>query len=232
MGKKLNLKGEKFGRLLVVNEAPRYVMPSGYKARKWNCICDCGVEKEIFQNALTTGATQSCGCYRIDQLPSNRDSAKGLRIGCDRSDNRYNVWSMMIQRCYEKNHGNFELYGAVGKLVCDRWLEPRGQGFVNFCQDMGERPEGTSLDRIDNEGSYSPENCRWANQTTQNINRGTNKNNTSGCKGVTWHNDCGKWCAQLAYDYKNIYLGLFQDWFEAVCARKSAEIKYFKGHLE
>jgi len=232
MPKKLNLEGQRFGRLLVVSEAERYVMPSGYKARKWNCVCDCGVEKQILQNSLTNGLTVSCGCYRIEQLPSNRESAKGLRIGCDRSDNRYNVWSMMIQRCYEKNHDNFDLYGGAGKVVCERWLEPNGKGFLNFCEDMGERPEGTTLDRINNELSYFPENCRWTTQLTQVINRGMSKNNTSGCKGVTWHTSYGKWCAQIGVNYSNIVLGYFDDWFEAVCARKSGEILYFKEHLD
>lgn len=232
MAKKLNLESSRFGRLLVINEADKYVMPSGYKARKWNCICDCGEQREVFQNALTTGRTQSCGCLHRVSIPAHREGAQFLRVNCDRSDNRYNVWSMMIQRCYEKNHDNFVLYGAIGKTVCDSWIEPYGKGFSNFCEDMGERPVGMTLDRIDNTLGYFPENCRWADQTTQTINRGTNKNNTSGCKGVTWNTKLSKWCAQLAYEYKNIYLGLYEDWFEAVCARKSAEVKYFKVHLE
>lgn len=232
MPPRLDLSGKKFGRWTVVDEAPSVAMPSRGTARKWNCVCECGIIRAVFQSSLSSGMSVSCGCYRLEQLPSNRDSAKGLRIGCNRSDNRYNVWSMMIQRCYEKNHDNFELYGALGKFVCERWLEPKGQGFLNFCEDMGERPLGTSLDRIDNKGSYEPENCRWADQTTQNINRGTNRNNTSGCKGVTWHSECSKWCAQIGVNYSNIVLGYFEDWFEAVCARKSGEITYFKAKLE
>lgn len=231
MGKKLDLTDKKFGRLLVISEAPKYIMPSGYKARKWNCICDCGAEREVFQNSLTTGVTQSCGCYRIEQLPSNRDSAKGLRTGCDRSDPRYNVWSMMVQRCYEKNHDSYKIYGGVGKLVCERWLGKGAVGFKSFCEDMGERPEGFKLDRINNDLGYYPENCRWVADKTSVINRGLSRNNTSGVKGVTWHDHYGRWCAQIGVDYSNVILGYYEDWFDAVCARKSGELVYFKGLL-
>ncbi|QDP50286.1 MAG: hypothetical protein Tp178MES00d2C33159851_76 [Prokaryotic dsDNA virus sp.] len=231
MGKKLDLTGKRFGRLAVISEAPKHTMPSGYKARKWRCVCDCGVEREIFQTALTSGVTQSCGCYRIEQLPTNRESAKGLRTGCDRTDYRYNVWSMMIQRCYEKNHDSYGIYGAAGKTVCDRWLERGARGFKNFCEDMGERPKGFKLDRRDNSLGYSPDNCRWVNDKVSVINRGLSSNNTSGVKGVIWHEHYNRWCAQIGVDYTNVVLGYYVDWFDAVCARKSGELVYFKGLL-
>lgn len=231
MPPKLELKGKRFNRLMVVSEADSVRMPSGGLARKWECLCDCGNTKVVFQNALTTGATNSCGCYQLEQVPANRESARGLRVGCDRSDYRYNVWSMMIQRCYEKNHDSYETYGAVGKTVCERWLEKNADGFKNFCEDMGERPEGFKLDRKDNALSYTPENCRWVPDKTSVINRGISRNNTSGVKGVTWHEHYGRWCAQIGVDYTNVVLGYYSDWFEAVCSRKSGELIYFKDHL-
>jgi len=228
---KLEIIGERFGRLTVESEVDPHVTPSGYRTRRYLCACDCGKEKVVLQNALRSGATQSCGCYRIDQLPVNRFSAKGLRTGCDRADYRYNVWSMMIQRCYEKNHDSYDAYGAIGKIVCDRWLEKRAAGFRNFCEDMGERPEGFKLDRKDNDLGYFPENCRWVADKTSVINRGLSRNNTSGVKGVTWHEKYGHWCAQIGVDYTNIVLGYYSDWFDAVCARKAGELIYFKGLL-
>ena len=231
MPPKLDLNGKRFNRLMVVNEAESVRMLSGGLARKWNCLCDCGNTKVVFQNALTTGATNSCGCYQLEQVPANRESARGLRIGCDRSDYRYNVWSMMIQRCYEKNHDSYEAYGAVGKTVCGRWLEKNAIGFKNFCDDMGERPGGFKLDRRDNTLSYTPENCRWVPDKTSVINRGLSRNNTSGVKGVTWHEHYGRWCAQIGVDYNNVVLGYYSDWFDAVCSRKSGELIYFKDHL-
>ena len=155
-----------------------------------------------------------------------------LRVGCDRTDPRYNPWSGMIQRCYNVGNVSYIRYGERGTTVCPRWLAPYGEGFKAFCTDMGPRPDSTSLDRRDNTKGYSAENCRWASQQVQQMNRGLNKNNTSGCKGVLWSKTHKKWKAQIAYNYKTIYLGLFSDIFEAICARKSAENRYFAPSLE
>lgn len=228
---KLQIIGDRFGRLTVREEVDPHVTPSGNKTRRYLCVCDCGKDKVVLQNALRSGATQSCGCLQAESVPCPREGAKGLRVGCDRKDYRYNVWSMMIQRCYEENHDSYEDYGAKGKLVCDRWLEKSSVGFNNFCDDMGERPEGYKLDRIDNSLGYYPENCRWVADKTSVINRGLSRNNTSGVKGVTWHEHCGRWCAQIGVDYSNVTLGYYEDWFDAVCARKSGELIYFKGLL-
>ena len=83
----------------------------------------------------------------------------------------YGTWSHMKQRCYNKNHKRYADWGGRGIKVCDRWLEPAPQGFINFFKDMGERPEGYSLDRIDNDGDYTPDNCRWASTVEQTSNR-------------------------------------------------------------
>jgi hypothetical protein len=228
---KLQLIGQRFGRLVVKEELDPYVAPSsGKKTRKYLCECDCGNKRHVLQNALRSGASQSCGCYRTERIPSNRDSARGLRVGCDRKDPRYNVWSMMIQRCYEKNHDSYDRYGEAGKTVCGRWLEKNSIGFKNFCNDMGERPDGYKLDRRDNSLGYSPENCRWVNDDVSVFNRGLSKNNTSGVKGVVFDSRLGKWSARIGLNYKLIYLGISEDWFEAVCLRKSAELKYYKEY--
>lgn len=82
----------------------------------------------------------------------------------------YKSWDMMKQRCYNKKYTSYKQYGARGITVCDRWLE-KPNGFKNFLEDMGPRPDGTSLDRVDVNGNYTPENCRWANQSVQSFNR-------------------------------------------------------------
>lgn len=232
MTKRILFIGEKYGALTVLREVEPHITPSGHKTRKWLCACECGNEKEVLQNALRSGATKSCGCARYQTRKSKNEVTKQLRVGCDREDDRYNVWSMMIQRCYEENHDSYPNYGGEGKVVCERWLEKFGVGFLNFCQDMGPRPSGSKLDRVDNDLSYFAENCRWADDPLSVYNRGVSKNNTSGCKGVTWSDVAGKWQAQLGLDYENINLGYYSDWFEAVCARKSGELIYYKDLYE
>ena len=222
---RMNIIGEVYGNLTVKEELEPYVSPQGLKTRKYKCSCTCGATLIALQNGLRSGSLR-CKC---EHYPKRKDT---LHIGCDRQDTRYNVWAMMVQRCNNPAHTSYQTYGGAGIVVCDLWLEPRGQGFMNFCEDMGERPLNYKLDRKDNSKGYYKENCRWVSDLVSVLNRGLGKNNTSGCKGVIWHNECSKWQAQLGFNYKSINLGLYEDWFEAVCARKSGENKYYKEVLD
>lgn len=136
----------------------------------------------------------------------------------------YRIWDAMKQRCTNPNTSHFELYGGRGIKVCDRWLE----NFQNFLDDMGERPSPKhSLDRIDTNGNYEPSNCRWATSTEQILNRRMNKNNTTGAVGV--YRSFGKWSAEIWVDYKKKMLGRYDDFEDAVRARKQAEALYRGG---
>lgn len=138
----------------------------------------------------------------------------------------HNSWVAMKQRCYYKGYRRYDRYGGRGIKVCDSWLE----SFENFYNDMGPKPSPKhSLDRIDTNGNYCPENCRWADQKTQTQNMGIRSDNTSGVKGISRKKDTGKWqvCIGAGKSKKTIYLGVFSDWFDAVCARKSAENTYW-----
>ena len=128
----------------------------------------------------------------------------------------YYSWIAMRQRCFNSKNKDFVNYGGRGITVCNRWID----SFINFYNDMGDRPEKLSLDRIDNDGDYSPSNCRWATVSQQNSNQRNRKDNTSRIKGVSWNQPHGQWHIR----HKGNSLGYTKDFFEACCVKKSLEI--------
>lgn len=134
----------------------------------------------------------------------------------------YQAWNHMKQRCYNKNDSRYKHYGGRGIKVCERWIN----SFNNFYDDMGKRKEGLTLERIDVNGDYTPQNCEWANYTIQARNKRMSFRNKSGHKGVTQEKN-KKWHAYIYIDYKKINLGKFSNLKEAVKARKQAELQYW-----
>ena len=121
----------------------------------------------------------------------------------------------MKQRCYNTKSTNYERYGARGITVSPAWLN----NFQRFVDDMGERPEGYTLDRADNNGEYSADNCKWSSKYEQQGNMRSNNR----CVGVKWYKALDKWSVQGTKDGYQEHLGYYIEWFEAVCARKSWE---------
>ena len=161
-----DIAGQVYGRLLVI-EQDGFVVRGSAKKRlaAWKCLCNCGNTIRVAGASLRSGNTESCGCI-ARELTIKRNTTHGKS-----RTKEYSSYLQMIKRCTDKNSEDYKDYGGRGIRVCDRWLE----SFENFFQDMGERPDKHSLDRIDVDGNYSPENCRWADSLTQARNKRNNR---------------------------------------------------------
>jgi len=201
----IDLTGHTYGRLTVLYEPVPAVYP-----RKWLCICICGHIKEIIGGSLRSGATQSCGCLNreIVQLRGITHGKWGTRL--------YAIWHGMKQRCENSNSTSFVYYGGKGVTVCVEWES--FSGFYAWSITSGYTKELT-IDRIDGNGGYCPDNCRWTSATIQARNQKRRTTNTSGYVGVSFVPRLNKWHAYLTVKYKKVNLGHYAELQDAVNAR-------------
>ena len=166
-------------------------------------ICQyCGSTFEAMVNRVRSKNTKSCGCLR-----GQNHNLTHHRF--------YNIAISMIQRCTNPNSTSYKYYGGRGITICDEWLDIAT--FITWAESTYPNIEGYTLDRIDNDKGYSPENCRWVDKTTQAINRRMQKNNTSGVVGVRLRKN--KWISIIKVGSKEQWIGSFITKEEAILAR-------------
>jgi hypothetical protein len=162
----------------------------------------CGKEFRARMYCIKSGHTRSCGCL----------SGKKHGLTLNRF---YKTWTSMMYRCNSQKNIRYKDYGGRGITVCDTWLNV--ETFIEWAEST--YIEGYTLDRIDNDKGYNPDNCRWADATTQAINQGFKKNNTSGFVGVNRKKGCKLFTATIGFNYEKIRIGSFKTLEEAVQAR-------------
>lgn len=187
-----DLTGQRFGQLTVIG------IDSARQAKQtyWLCECDCGTIKSVRADGLKSGSVKSCGCLkrkqdRINLTKNHKHKMSGTRI--------YLTWQGMKGRCLNKNNPRWSRYGGRGITVCNEW-ETDFQAFYQWAMANGYS-DGLTLDRIDNNGNYCPENCRWATQQEQARNRRTNIDITIGNSTRTLM----EWCEIFNLDYRKMY---------------------------
>jgi hypothetical protein len=148
-----DMTGQRFGRLVVLRQHPER-SPSDRTVR-WVCQCDCGNVAVRHGTTLRKGEAVSCNCRQREVGPETRIHGKS-------NTSIYNIWQGMLSRCEDLKDRSYPRYGGRGISVCERWHE-----FANFYADMGDKPSGKTLDRINNDGNYEPGNCRWATPAEQ-----------------------------------------------------------------
>lgn len=184
-----DITGRTFGRWTV----ERYMGRS-----HWSCICECGTRRLVYGSTLRNHRSISCGCFRAERNSVEMSTHGYARKG--RIYSEWNIWSGMKQRCYNPNNDCYQNYGARGITVCERWRS----SFQSFIDDMGFRPTGHTLDRINNDGPYSPENCRWTTRKQQG--RNTRKNRRITFDGTT--RTLSEWAEHLLVDADTIAMRL------------------------
>lgn len=209
---RLHLEGERYGKLVVMEEAEPIYSKTGKMIRRWKCKCDCGNTTIVRHGDLRNGSTASCGCYNYEKESVVKTHGYShTKLG--------RVFDGMKQRCNNPNNKNYEKYGGRGIRICTEWLnDPKI--FFDWAIKNGYK-EGLSIDRINVNGNYEPDNCRWTDSETQCLNQRIRKDNKTGYKGIYYSK--GVYRVQIRRNKKRYYFGSYKTLPEAVKALEEAK---------
>lgn len=207
MTKALNLIGERFGKLTVINRGKN----SKHGKTQWLCKCECGNSVVAVGSDLKLKKYTSCGCSKRTHGLSNH------RL--------YGIFGMMKDRCHNPNNVSYPWYGGEGIKIYQEWLDDYTK-FHEWALQSGYK-ENLEIDRIDSKKDYSPDNCRWVTRLIQTHNQRPMKGSKSGIRGVKWNKARKKWEVTISFKGKRHYLGLFEELDKAAETRKRAEEKYW-----
>lgn len=203
MGKPIDMAGNKYGRLTVIEMAGH----NQHKQRQWRCMCDCGTLVEKTGSDIRNGNTLSCGCLATEfrsQFGALTNKTHGKS-----NEPVYRIWRSMMDRCYLPTSHAYSRYGGRGITVCGRWHD-----FENFFADMGHKPDGMSLERTDNDGGYGPSNVQWATAKDQ-------ANNRRSTRWIEFRGETktlAQWCDELGLKVGTVWARLNRDGFTVEAA--------------
>jgi hypothetical protein len=200
--------GDKYGKLTVYSRVENKGSRIYYLF-----VCDCGNEKALSKDLVVRGHTSSCGCLHDINCPSRTHGKSNTKT--------YRIWRGMMSRCNNPNVKAYKNYGGRGIMVCEEW-----HNYETFLKDMGERPEGKSLDRRDCNQGYYKENCRWASAEEQAQNKRKSKANTTGRTGVSYLAAQEKYSVEISTNGIHEYGGVFDNLIDAIAKREELELKY------
>ncbi len=188
----VDLRGKRYGRLTVIERA----------GNKWRCKCDCGNYVLVQTGHLNAGTSQSCGCWQKELTAKMAYRHGGVR----NRERLYVIWQRMKERCYNSNYPGFGYHGGRGIIICDEWLSDY-ESFRCWALKNGYK-DNLTIDRIDNDGNYTPENCRWATTKEQNNNTRANRHVIYNGKRKT----VSEWAEEIGIEYDVLLYRILAGW--------------------
>lgn len=222
MSKKLDISGQRYGRLLTVSGPTQ--KPGSYRTY-WTCVCDCGRTTSVATDKLRAGKAKSCGCYRAEALAKGQPTHGLSRV----FKKEYKAWKCMKDRCLNPNNQSFKDYGARGVSICNQWLS----SFEQFLNDMGPKPTMLhSIERSDNDGPYNKDNCFWATRETQSNNKRSNRVVYVFGEKLTLSQAVQKYSSPLGIKYGTVQARLNSGWAPEVALTSPVNHNARRGSLE